>query len=135
MMTPAQTTQRFVVHINAHDVAAIAALLTPDHRFIDSLGTQVQGREQLREGWRQYLRMVPDYRLEVEHVLADGAQVVLLGRAHGTYSPDGTLAAHNAWSTPAAWRALVQDALIAEWQVYADNEPMRRCMQRAGAEG
>jgi len=34
-------------------------------------------------------------------------------------------------STPAALRALMRGTLVAEWQVYADNEPIRRCMQRA----
>jgi uncharacterized protein (TIGR02246 family) len=129
-----ETAQRLLAAINSHDAEAIAALLSPDHRFVDSLGTVASGREMLREGWRQYFRMVPDYRIEVEHTLADGAQVVFLGRARGTYSSDGTLHAENAWTTPAALRALVREALVAEWQVYADNEPLRRCMARAHKE-
>jgi uncharacterized protein (TIGR02246 family) len=127
-MTPAETARELVARINAHDVEAIAALLTADHRFIDSLGREVRGREALREGWRQYFRSVPDYRLEVVRVLADGAHVVLLGTARGTYTRDGTLLPHNAWATPAALRALVSDGQVAEWQVYADNDPIRRRM-------
>jgi hypothetical protein len=58
----------------------------------------------------------------------------MLGVARGTYSPDGQLRAENRWETPAAWRALVEygpaeDGLVAEWRVYADNEPMRRLMR------
>jgi hypothetical protein len=76
---------------------------------------------------------VPDYRIDVDRVLVDGPHVVLLGVAHGTYSADGTLQAENAWSTPAALRALIHDGLVAEWQVYADNEPIRRRMAGASA--
>jgi ketosteroid isomerase-like protein len=125
--------QRFVENINSHNVDEIAALLTSDHRFVDSLGNVTQGRDALRAGWRQYFRMVPDYLIEVERTLTDGAHVVLLGVARGTYTPDGTLRAQNAWSTPVALRALVHEGLIAEWQVYADNEPMRERMAGAAA--
>jgi hypothetical protein len=77
--------------------------------------------------------MVPDYRIDVDRILADGPHVVLLGMARGTYTSDGILRPYNAWSTPGAWRASIADALIDEWQVYADNDPIRRCMARASA--
>jgi ketosteroid isomerase-like protein len=121
--------EQFVACINAHQVDGIASLLSPQHRFIDSLGTVVTGRETMRNGWREYFRMVPDYRLSIAHVFSDGAQVLLVGEARGTYTRDGTLKTHNVWSTPVACRAVVSNALISEWQVYADNEPMRRCMR------
>jgi hypothetical protein len=63
-------------------------------------------------------------------VFSDGADVVVIGQAQGTWSADGSLHARNAWVTPAAFRAQVRNALIAQWQVYADNEPIRRCMQQ-----
>lgn len=125
-----RTVEQFSARVNAHDVEAIASLLTPQHCFIDSLGQRAQGRETLRAGWAAYFRMVPDYRLTADRVLHEGADVVVIGHARGTYSADGTLRAANAWWTPAAFRARVEGGLLAEWQVYADNEPMRRCMQR-----
>ena len=130
----AHTAQRLVAAINAHEPEALAALLSEAHRFVDTLGVVVCGRDNLREGWRQYFRMVPDYHIEVARVLAEAPLVVLLGSARGTYSSDGTLQPHNAWSTPAAFRALIHDGLVAEWQVYADNEPVRRCMRAAAGE-
>jgi hypothetical protein len=36
----------------------------------------------------------------------------------------------NHWTTPAAWRASIRDGLIAEWRVYADNEPIRQIMRQ-----
>jgi ketosteroid isomerase-like protein len=130
----AHTARRLVQHINAHEVEALAALLSEDHRFVDSLGVVVCGRDALRAGWRQYFRLVPDYHIEVQQVLCDGADVVLLGAARGTYSSDGTLQANNAWSTPAAFHARIRAGYVALWQVYADNEPIRRCMREAAGE-
>ncbi|MGA9583930.1 MAG: hypothetical protein WBQ95_01315 [Terracidiphilus sp.] len=34
----------------------------------------------------------------------------------------------NRWKTPIAIRALIEDGLVAEWRVYADNEPIRKVM-------
>jgi limonene-1,2-epoxide hydrolase len=107
--------------------------MTPDHRFVDSLGTAVEGRERMVEGWRQYFQMVPDYHIDIARSFADGAEVALLGAARGTYSRGGQLSSTGAWQTPAAWRAIVRDGRIAEWQVYADNEPIRQRMGRASA--
>jgi ketosteroid isomerase-like protein len=129
-MTERACVQAFIEHINAHDVGAIGRALAPAHVFIDSLGTRVEGAERVREGWQAYLRAVPDYRLTVEKMFSDAAEVVVLGRAGGTWSPDGTLHERHAWTTPAAFRARVQDGRITLWQVYADNEPIRRCTRQ-----
>jgi ketosteroid isomerase-like protein len=132
-MSAVELARLFVERINAHDPDGLAALLTADHRFIDSLGAESTGRQSLREGWRQYFRMVPDYRVDVVRAFVDESEVVLLGTAGGTYTADGHLDPSNAWSMPAAWRARIRDDLVSEWQVYADNEPIRRCMARASA--
>ncbi|MBI2994412.1 MAG: nuclear transport factor 2 family protein [Gammaproteobacteria bacterium] len=127
-MTPVDVVLRFVDAINAKDLQGIAALMTDDHRFVDSLGTTVAGAEKMREGWEAYLRLVPDFRVEVRETYCNGQVVVLLGAARGTYTSDGTLRPENVWETPGAWRALVRGSRVAEWQVYADNEPIRRRM-------
>jgi ketosteroid isomerase-like protein len=126
-----QAARSFVEAVNAHDPAAIVARTTTDHRFIDSLGNTI-GPEKLAAAWQGYFRMVPDYRIAVTRWIADGDSVVVLGTASGTYSSDGTLRPENAWSTPAAWRAIIRDGKVAEWQVYADNEPIREIMRRGG---
>ena len=126
-----QPARSFVEAVNAHDPAAIVALTTADHRFIDSLGTTVAA-EKLAAAWQGYFRMVPDYRITVARWIADGDTVVALGTASGTYASEGAIRPENAWSTPAAWRALIRDGKVAEWQVYADNEPIREIMRRGG---
>ena len=123
----------FVRAINRQDTEAIANLMTPQHRFTDSLGNVFQGREAMRAGWAAYFHTVPDYSLAIEESYAEGPAVVMLGVAQGTYSPDGTMQEENRWKTPVALRALVEDGLIAEWQVYADNEPLREKMRCAGS--
>jgi hypothetical protein len=74
--------------------------------------------------------MVPDYKIEVEEVFGSGHIVVLLGKASGTYSSDGNLKTGNHWEVPAAWRAEVAGDKIRQWQVYADNEPIRQIIRR-----
>lgn len=125
-MAPVDVTLRFVAAINAHDVAGIAALMTDNHRFIDSLGAVVSGKAKMREAWQVYLTMVPDYQIDVRWTCYNREVVVILGAARGTYAPDGRLRAENRWETPAAWRAVVSGDRVAGWQVYADNEPVRR---------
>lgn len=121
----------FVAAINDHDADAIADLAAPDHRFIDSLGAVVEGREAVRAAWRAYFAMVPDYALAVAPRFATGSEVMLLGTAAGSL-PAAAATGDTGWQTPVSVRALVRDRTVAEWQVFADNEPIRRLMRRAG---
>jgi uncharacterized protein (TIGR02246 family) len=126
---PEEVARAFAHAINRRDPDRIAELMTEDHKFVDSLGSQVQDRATMRAGWAAYFRMVPDFAIEIEEAFARDDVVVLLGRARGTYTSDGELRAENAWCTPAAWRAVIRDGCVAEWRIYADNEPIRRLMR------
>jgi hypothetical protein len=128
-VTPLEVTQAFVDRINAHDVAGLAALMTDDHRFVDSLGNRVDGREAMRAGWGGYFRMVPYYHLAAEAWFSDGPVVVMLGTASGGCCPQGAKASVGNWSTPVACCATVRAQSVALWQVYADNEPIRQLMR------
>lgn len=132
-MRAVEVAQRFIDRINSKDVDGIVALMTDAHRFRDSLGVEVVGREKMRLAWEQYFRMVPDYDIEVRKSICDGDLGVLLGSARGTYSRSGPLRPQDAWETPAAWRVLVRGERIAEWQGYADHEPIRRIMREYSA--
>jgi uncharacterized protein (TIGR02246 family) len=129
--THASTAQAFVRSINRHDVDALAELMTPEHTFVDSLGNTVRGRTTMQTGWAAYFMMVPDYTIAVDETYTDGPVVVMLGVAEGTYAPDGKLNPENRWKTPAVFRALVDDGKVAEWRVYADNEPIRQHMRQS----
>jgi ketosteroid isomerase-like protein len=125
---PIDVVLAFMERINAADVAGLCALMTEDHVFLDGLGNRVQGRETMRKGWAGYFRMFPDYRLSHSEVFSHGDVVASFGTAEATYAVAGKLPKENHWSVPAAWRAVVRDGLIAEWQVYADNQAARKIM-------
>jgi uncharacterized protein (TIGR02246 family) len=126
------TARAFVRAINRQDVEGLAELMAPDHRFVDSLGNVAEGPEQVQAGWASYFRMVPDYSIVVDETYSNGPVAVMLGLAQGTYAPSGLLKPENHWQTPLAIRAFVEEGLVAEWRVYADNEPMRQLMRAAG---
>ena len=126
---PIPVVLKFEQLINSRDAEAISGLMATDGEFIDSLGNRVQGTERLRSAWAGYFKMVPDYSISHSEILANGNTVAIFGSARGTFSRDGQLAKQNAWSAPAAWRAVVKDSKIAVWQVYADNEPIRAIMR------
>jgi uncharacterized protein (TIGR02246 family) len=123
--------QQFVRAINRQDVDAIVALMTEEHRFIDSLGNTVTGNGAMRAGWTGYFRMVPDYTIAIEETYCDGPVAILLGTAQGTYAARSKSNPENRWATPVAIRAFVEDGRIAEWRVYADNEPIRKLMAKS----
>jgi uncharacterized protein (TIGR02246 family) len=110
----------FIAAINRRDPAAIAALMTEDHTFVDSGGSIQSGRENMTAGWKEYFRMFPDYEIHVERMLADKGLVAVFGSASGTYNGKRGLVPENRIVMPAAWRARVEDGKIKLWQVYAD---------------
>jgi ketosteroid isomerase-like protein len=126
-----QVVLKFEELINGRNAEAIAAFMTADGAFLDSLGNSVQGEEKLRAAWTGYFKLVPDYSISHSEIFADGSTVAVFGSAQGTFSKDGQLDKGNSWKTPAAWRAVVKDGKIAVWQVYADNEPIRAIMRKS----
>jgi uncharacterized protein (TIGR02246 family) len=120
----------FVRAINAADVAGIADLLADDHLFIDSDGSEIRGRERMREAWLQYFRLMPVYTIDVRETFCSADVVVLVGWASGTVAMRSPGSHGNEWSVPAAWRAVVRDGRIAVWQVFVKPEPIARAMGR-----
>jgi ketosteroid isomerase-like protein len=124
----ADVAMAFVAKINAHDVDGLVALMTPDHLFVDALDHSFRGAEQMRQGWKFYFGMFPDYAIEVTEELSRGNDVAMFGRARGTFALNGKLARENSWEIPAAWKAVVKEGQVAEWRVYCDNDPARKIM-------
>jgi ketosteroid isomerase-like protein len=130
--SPEDVARAFALAISRQDVSALGELMTSNHRFVDSLGNAVEGREKMLAGWAGYFRMVPDYTITLEETFCDGSVVVLVGSAQGTYARGGELRDEDRWQTPAVFRAVTWEGRIAEWRVYADNEPIRRLMAARG---
>ncbi len=132
--------EAFVRAINRQDVDDLASLMTEEHKFIDPLGNPMVGREKMRAAWESYFKMVPDYTIEVVETLSNGPVVVMLGTAQGTYRDpakggSALLERENQWSTPAVFRAFIEDGKVSEWRVYADNEPMRKLIAKKQGTG
>jgi ketosteroid isomerase-like protein len=123
---------RFVNEINRHDVAALAAMMAPDFRFVDGLGQEVRGVERMRAAWTSYFALFPDYRITIREHLSLGQVVALFGTASGTLAERGELPTRNRWTLPAAWRAVVREGRIVDWQVYADNQPVSKLLSAQG---
>ena len=123
-MSIVETVLNFINCINQRDADKLAELMTEDHVFIDSLGQAVRGREKMRAGWRGYYAFCPDYWVSHEQILSDRNVVAVFGAAGGTIAANGKLPPENKWRTPAAWLAVVENGLVKEWRVYADNKPV-----------
>jgi len=122
-MTSAETLNQWLAAINSQDAGALALLMAADHVFVDSLGNRVSGASPMDAGWRAYFALCPDYWVRADRVTAEGDTVLLAGEAGGTI--DG-----QSWRIPAAWRAVIRDGRLAEWQVFADNKPVYEILAR-----
>jgi len=116
-MNPTETVLEFLDRINQRDPDRLAEMMTDDHTFVDSLGNQVRGRDKMRGGWRGYYTMCPDYWVSHEEIFQKGETIAVFGAAGGTIN--GTK-----WRTPASWLGVVENGLVKEWRVYADNKPV-----------
>ena len=127
-MTSKETVVAFVNAINAHDLDALAELMSDDHTFIDAHGNEVTGREQMIAGWRGYFEWFPDYRIEVAQIFEDGDNFGMFGYASGSFKGK----ADSSWRLPAAWNASVKDGHVSLWQVFADTKIPFETISRDG---
>lgn len=128
-----RTVQAFIDAINRHDVVEIAVLMAPDHTFIDSWGRAQVGRDLMVANWEMYFSRFPDYRLDVDYILADERVVAVFGKASGTYrGPRGTVP-ENHIIMPTAWQARVEKGVLKLWQVYSDWSEGLKLIEREGA--
>jgi ketosteroid isomerase-like protein len=149
---PLEVAMDFIKRINAGDINALCELMTENHIFQDALGKRFMGRETMRQGWTQYFKMVADYQVHADEFFQTDERIAIFGTASGCYvgphnatakvkvgngapaqhaasqSVDSALGPNGFWEVPAAWRAIVQAGKIAEWRVYADNQPLRKLM-------
>jgi hypothetical protein len=114
----------FISRVNAHDPHGLVGLCSSDHVFIDSLGARLSGLTGIEQAWIGYLSLFPDYLIEIDVLASRDAFVLVRGWASATHRRSNI-----AWRIPCAWRAVVSDGLIAEWQVFADNKPVYEILE------
>jgi hypothetical protein len=143
---PLEVAMDFIKRINAGDINSLCELMTENHIFQDALGKRFMGRETMRQGWTNYLKMVVDYQVHADEFFQTDERIAIFGTASGRYvgplgpitksgnggpmpaAADSAVGPNGFWEVPAAWRAIVRDGKIAEWRVYADNQPLRKLM-------
>ena len=118
----------FIDAINKHSVGLISDLITVDHVLVDSLGATLQGKEAIRNAWIGYFYLVPDFVIHCDMVFEEGATVAMFGSAEGTCRVGVRIDPSNHWSMPSAWLATIREGGVARWQVFADNEPVRKIL-------
>ena len=121
----------FFEKINEHDVKGLCELMTEDHKFIDSMGNVVFGKEEMKKAWKGFFDWFPDYHVTSLNTLLTDDTVGFFGTAKGTFN-SGDNEETDKFDVPAAWRAKVKDNLISEWQAIADNEEVRNILDEHG---
>jgi predicted SnoaL-like aldol condensation-catalyzing enzyme len=108
---------QFNEQINAHDIAGLAALMSADHTFIDRADQAVVGKASMLRGWTSFFAQFPHYFNTITRVESQGNLVVLHGYATWDVvdAPDYAI-----------WTARIENDLVAEWRIYADNEENRK---------
>jgi uncharacterized protein YndB with AHSA1/START domain/ketosteroid isomerase-like protein len=108
IVSPEAIVRSFNDAINHQDLYVLSALMSEDHRFVDSADSVVEGKEACVEAWRSFFTTFPDYRNHFESVLVDGNDVLIDG--HSTCSV-------AALAGPARWHARARNGLVEEWRV------------------
>jgi ketosteroid isomerase-like protein len=116
-----QIIHNFVDAINEHSVDKICSLMTDDHKFIDSQGNKVVGKEKMRTGWIGYFQLFPDYKIEIIDMFINGDAIAAFGFAGGTFQGLRDKK-DNYWHLPASWKAVIKNGKIYLWQVYVDSK-------------
>lgn len=111
---------RFVKAINDHDVDEIINLMSEDHIFIDAIDIKSVGKKGMKEGWKGYYELFPDYQIEISDITENVSTIGLFGYASATYKNLTNKLNSNFWRIPASWKAIVENNKIKHWQVYCD---------------
>jgi ketosteroid isomerase-like protein len=95
--------------INTQDLDGLSALMSSDHRFVDSAGGAVVGKDACRSAWASFFESVGDYRNIFDTItMLEPGRVVVDGRSECSFEP---------LRGPARWHATVVDGSILEWRV------------------
>lgn len=126
-----ETVFAYIDAINEHDVEKLAELMAEDHVFIDTYDGEVQGCDDMKEGWKGYFAWFPDYLIEPVDIFTNGNVVAIFGYASASYKGLKSSQDDSYWKLPAAWKAIVSNGQIASWKVICDSKiPMETMNER-----
>lgn len=108
---------RFNERISSGDLDGLAQLMSEDHTFIDTAGTEVIGKTACLEAWRGFFEAFPEYRNVFEAVSTKGNETAIAGRS---FCPG-----HPELEGPALWTIVVHGDQVVKWRVYEDTAEVR----------
>lgn len=117
-----RSVERLAASINGRNVPAIKALVTPDIRFIDSMGDRVVGWPAASLMLERLVTHAPDLRLHLDEMTDHDNVVLVTGRVEGS---------RRLASGRTLWRVALRDGLVAEWRSFSADNPqpiIRRLM-------
>ena len=120
----------FIDAINEHNVEKLHSLMTEDHKFIDSYGNEVSGKDKMRSGWIEYFHWFPDYNIEITDLFIENNTIAAFGFAGGSFQGSKYNYLENYFRIPAAWKVTVENDKIKLWQVYADTKKQLDIIER-----
>ena len=120
MSTSLEIVNGFVKAINDHDVDQIFNLMSDNHVFIDGQDAKHVGKEGMKEGWKGYYELFPDYQIDITDIIDNDPVFGMFGYVDGTYKGAKNESNSCFWRTPASWKAIVKNEKILHWQVYCD---------------
>jgi limonene-1,2-epoxide hydrolase len=121
---------RFVKAINDHDVDEIINLMSEDHIFIDAIDNKSVGKKGMKEGWKGYYELFPDYQIEISDITENASTIGLFGYVIATYKNLTNKLNSNFWRIPASWKAIVENNKIKHWQVYCDYSSLFKIIEK-----
>jgi len=121
---------RFVKAINDHDVDEIINLMSGDHIFIDALDNKSVGKKGMKDGWKGYYELFPDYQIEISDITENVSTIGLFGYVSATYKNLTNKLNSNFWRIPASWKAIVENNKIKHWQVYCDYSSLFKIIEK-----
>ena len=120
----------FVKAINDHEVDEIINLMSEDHIFIDAIGNKSVGKKGMKDGWKGYYELFPDYQIEISDITENVSTIGLFGYISATYKNITNKLNSNFWRTPASWKAIVENNKIKHWQVYCDYSGLFKIIEK-----
>ena len=110
----------FVEFINKHNIEGMAGLMSDDYTFIDAHNNRISGKDKMTVSWKLYFDWFPDYTIEICDIIQGGNCIAMFGYANGTYKNLNNQQKSNYFHLPAAWKVLVENDKIKQWQVFSD---------------
>lgn len=99
---------KFNERINQQDAEGLGELMTDDHTFIDNEGNITEGKDKMKQGWKNFFKTYPDYKNHITNATLQDNTVILIGNS---------TCSQKALNGPNIWTAKINAGKVKEWTV------------------